>query len=74
MSSSRILDIVIFVWTFCPHNVGFNRPHTHTHTQRYQSITYHFVMSPTRKPCKATYCPSYSSSLTQQKSSDPSFL
>ncbi len=27
----RILDIAIFVGTFCPHNVGFTRT-THTHT------------------------------------------
>ncbi len=29
---TRILDIAILVGTFCPHNVGFTRPHTHTHT------------------------------------------
>ncbi len=27
---TRILDIAILVGTFCPHNVGFTRPHTHT--------------------------------------------
>ena len=29
---TRISDIAILVGTFCPHNVGFTRPHTHTHT------------------------------------------
>jgi len=28
---TRILDIAIFVRTFCPHNVGFIYQDTHTH-------------------------------------------
>jgi len=27
-----ILYISVIVMAFCPHNVGFTRPHTHTHT------------------------------------------
>ncbi len=30
---TRILDIAILVGTFCPHNVGYTRPHTHSHSR-----------------------------------------
>ncbi len=45
---TRILDIVIFVGTFCRHNVGFTRTthtHTHTHTQRGFHVLWGLVLS-----------------------------